>query len=147
MSSPWSEYVKFLPSPYTLPTFYTPEEMGLLEGTSLKGVSNSKMEALLREFEHLRETTVAIPWCARNWWGDQKGQLAFEDWKLVDAIYRSRALDMPGAGDCMVPCVDMANHASGEGTGALYETDSDGNGLLLLRVGQRLQAGEEVTIT
>lgn len=47
----------------------------------------------------------------------------------------------------MVPCVDMANHASGDATAALYETDENGNGLLLLRDGKNITAGGEVTIT
>ena len=47
----------------------------------------------------------------------------------------------------MVPCVDMANHASGDQTTALYEADGSGNGLLLLREGKNVDKGEEVTIT
>lgn len=73
--------------------------------------------------------------------------LSFDDWLQVDAMYRSRALEFPGIGDCMVPCVDMANHASGEGTIALYETDGQGNAVLLLRDDKRLEVGDEITIT
>lgn len=62
-------------------------------------------------------------------------------------MYRSRALEFPGAGDCMMPCVDMANHASGDATAALYETDENGNGLLLLREGKKIPAGGEISIT
>ena len=47
----------------------------------------------------------------------------------------------------MMPCIDMANHASGDATAALYETDGDGNGLLLLREGKAIEQGGEVTIT
>jgi hypothetical protein len=66
---------------------------------------------------------------------------------LVDAMYRSRALEFPSVGDAMVPCIDMANHASRNATAALYEADDDGNGVLLLREGKVVQVGEEVTIT
>lgn len=62
-------------------------------------------------------------------------------------MYRSRALEFPGIGDAMVPCVDMANHAAGTNTKALYETDSAGNAVLLLRDGVSVAKGEEVTIT
>ena len=62
-------------------------------------------------------------------------------------ISRSRALEFPGVGHAMVPCIDMANHASGEATAALYEADKDGNGLLLLRDGRNIASGGEVTIT
>ena len=108
---------------------------------------DAKMDSLGREFEYLRTSTYNISWCQRDWWGEGTGQLRFEDWKIVDAMYRSRALDLPGTGHAMVPCVDMANHASGGMTGALYETDADDNAMLQLRCGQRLREGEEVTIT
>ena len=47
----------------------------------------------------------------------------------------------------MVPCIDMANHASGDNTSALYETDNDGNAILVLRKGTKLAPNDEVTIT
>jgi hypothetical protein len=47
----------------------------------------------------------------------------------------------------MVPCVDMANHSSGEAIAALYETDEDGNGILLLRAGKTVKRKDEITIT
>jgi len=62
-------------------------------------------------------------------------------------MYRSRALDLPGTGNAMVPCIDMANHASGEDSLALYETDANGNGILFLRGGKSLVSGDEITIT
>lgn len=62
-------------------------------------------------------------------------------------MYRSRALEYPGIGHCMVPCLDVANHASHEATAAIYEKDDDGNAVLLLRDGKVLEEGDEVTIT
>ena len=47
----------------------------------------------------------------------------------------------------MVPCLDMANHASGDNTSALYETDSHGNAVLILQEGEDLAPNDEVTIT
>lgn len=47
----------------------------------------------------------------------------------------------------MVPVLDMANHAAGEETVALYETDMEGNAVLQLREGKTVKAGEEITIT
>ena len=73
--------------------------------------------------------------------------MTFHDWKHVDAMYRSRALDLPGTGHSMVPCVDMANHASGDSTSALYETDNDGNAILVLRDGKNTSQNDEITIT
>ncbi|WEW56812.1 hypothetical protein PRK78_002267 [Emydomyces testavorans] len=147
VSNPWTGYIQFLPESYTLPTFYTDGELEILHGTSLKPALDMKLDSLEREFEQLRQLTADIPWCRTNWWDGETGKLTFHDWKIVDAMYRSRALDVPGMGHAMVPCVDMANHASGNETAALYEIDSNRNVLLQLRSGQTLEEGDEVTIT
>ncbi|KAF9692861.1 hypothetical protein EKO04_009263 [Ascochyta lentis] len=144
--SPLTEYIKYLPDEL-LPTFWTEEEQELLTGTTLQPAVRAKMNSLLREFENVRTATEAIGWCAKYWWDEESGMVTFEDWMQVDAMYRSRALEFPGVGDCMCPCVDMANHASGDATAALYETDQNGDGLLLLREGKKIERGGEVTIT
>ncbi len=147
VSGPWTEYVKFLPESIRIPTFWTESEQDLLTGTSLEAALNAKLISLAREFDHLRTSTESISWCQKHWWDDETGNLTFGDWKQVDAMYRSRALDLPGTGHAMVPCIDMANHASGEDTLALYETDANGNGILFLRGGKSLVSGDEITIT
>ncbi|KAK7719495.1 hypothetical protein SLS57_005694 [Botryosphaeria dothidea] len=144
--NPFKEYVKFLPEEL-LPTFWTETERQLLIGTTLKPAIEAKIKSLNKEFEQLRSTTKHIKWCEEVWWDEEDGRLSFDDWLQVDSMYRSRALEFPGIGDSMVPCVDMANHASGDATAALYETDSDGNAALLLREGKELKKGDEVTIT
>ncbi|KAH8698545.1 SET domain protein [Talaromyces proteolyticus] len=145
--NPWTEYIQFLPRKVPLPTLWTEDEKELLYGTSLREAVEYKHAALEAEYERLFTATDSIPWCNREWWDEDTGRLSLDDWKLIDALYRSRALDLPGTGHAMVPCVDMANHASGEETGALYETDRDGNAVLQLRWGKKLREGEEVTIT
>ena len=146
-ANPWTEYVKFLPEHVPLPTFWNEEERGLLEGTSLAAALDAKLGSLDREYRHIRESIHAIKWC-QPWFDEEDPEfLIFEEWKQIDAIYRSRALDLPGTGYAMVPCIDMANHASGEETSALYETDADSNGILVLRDGKQLNSGDEVTIT
>ncbi|GAM42862.1 hypothetical protein TCE0_044f17217 [Talaromyces pinophilus] len=147
VTNPWSEYIKFLPSETLLPTLWTEDELVLLYGTSLKDAVDHKLSALEAEFDRLRDATQSIAWCEREWWDEETGRLTLDDWKIVDAMYRSRALDLPGSGHVMVPCVDMANHASGEETVALYETDEERNAVLQLRWGKKLRRGEEVTIT
>ncbi|KAF1967888.1 SET domain-containing protein [Bimuria novae-zelandiae CBS 107.79] len=144
--TPLTDYIKYLPDEL-LPTFWTEEEHELLEGTTLRSATRAKMNSLLREFETFRTATGPISWCARYWWDEEDGLLTFDDWLRVDAMYRSRALEVPGVGDAMVPCIDMANHASGHATAALYETDDDGNALLELRQGKYISPGEEITIT
>ncbi|KAF2005547.1 SET domain-containing protein [Amniculicola lignicola CBS 123094] len=144
--NPLTEYIKFLPDEL-LPTFWTENEQILLTGTTLQPAVRAKLNSLLCEFESVQEATGNIQWCATHWWGEDTGLLTFEDWMRVDAMYRSRALEFPGVGDAMVPCVDMANHSSGDATRALYEADKDGNGLLLLRENKHVKKDEEVTIT
>ncbi|KAI1967154.1 hypothetical protein LOZ58_000653 [Ophidiomyces ophidiicola] len=147
LSNPWTGYLQFLPEVYPLPTFYSDGELEILRATSLQAALEAKLGSLEREFEQLRQWTGDIPWCRANWWDGESGKLTFHDWKVVDAMYRSRALDLPEYGHAMVPCLDMANHASGAETRALYEMDEERNIVLQVRYGQSLRAGDEVTIT
>lgn len=147
VSSPWTEYIKFLPPSFPLPTSYSSEEQVLLRGTSLATAVEAKSLSLEREFEHLRKATDGIAWCRRCWWGEDTGQLSLADWKYIDAAYRSRMVDLPGSGHSMVPCIDMANHAPEPAVKALYDTDADGNAVLQLRWNKSLCEGDEVTIS
>ena len=100
------------------------------------------MKSLHREFDafcsNIQDT---------HWYRTVQDMLSFEDWIYVDAIYRSRALEFPGIGHCMVPCLDIANHAAGDATIALYEKDEEGNAVLLLRPNKHVKQGDEITIT
>jgi hypothetical protein len=146
VSSPFTEYVKYLPMEL-LPTFWSPTECELLTGTTLAPALTAKLSSLHREFEQLQNATSNLPWCAEQWWDEVDGIIEFDDWLQVDAFYRSRALEYPGVGDCMVPCIDMANHSSGSGTAAIYEVDDQGNAVLLLRDGKDIEQDDEITIT
>jgi hypothetical protein len=130
-----------------LPTFWRRREQELLTGTTLLPAVNAKMKKLKKEFNQVRMLTQSVPWCAKYWWDKEAGLIRFDDWMQVDAMYRSRALEFPGIGDAMVPCIDMANHAADDATSALYETNSRGDALLLLRDGYNVSRGDEVTIT
>ncbi|CAD6572123.1 MAG: hypothetical protein ASARMPREDX12_004956 [Alectoria sarmentosa] len=145
VSNPFREYVKFLPLTVSLPSFWNESERAIVAGTSLEAALSAKLKSLDREFTLLKEKTSTIDWCQKYWWDADSGTLTFHDWKFVDAI--SRALDLPGIGHCMVPCMDMANHASGDSTSALYETDGDGNAILVLRDDNYMAPNDEVTIT
>ncbi|PYH99684.1 SET domain protein [Aspergillus ellipticus CBS 707.79] len=147
LSSPWTEYVKCMPSSIALPTFYTEEEQELLRGTTLRLAVHAKIASLEKEFELLRQATQGHAWCEKVWWDEGTGRLTFDDWKHVDALFRSRMVDLPRNGHAMVPCIDMANHASEGTVKALYDEDEEGNAVLLLRDGKSLRAGEEVTIS
>ncbi|KAL9088600.1 MAG: hypothetical protein Q9165_006120 [Trypethelium subeluteriae] len=130
-----------------LPTFWSEDERALLIGTTLRPALEAKMKSLYREFDFLRASTEQIAWCRDLWWDEVEGLIDYDDWKQCDAMYRSRALEFPGIGDSMVAGIDMANHASGEMTGALYETDSNGDAILLLLDQRQIKPGNEVTIT
>jgi hypothetical protein len=134
-------YIKSLPQEL-LPTFWTGAELELLVGTTLAPAVSSKLKSLRREWELLCSSASQT-----RWYNAVQEYLDFDDWLHVDAMYRSRALDIPGVGHCMVPCVDLANHESGNATVALYEKDADGNAVLLLRNGKALSDGDEITIT
>ena len=142
----FTHYVAFLPSNVPLPTRWTSVEQAVLDGTSLKAAVSAKLKSLRREFDYLHDSMREIPWfqSLREY---QNDDTFFDKWLEVDAMYRSRALDLPGSGHAMVPCVDLANHAAGEETVALYETDNDGDAVLLLRDNKTLKEGDEVTIT
>jgi len=146
--NPFADYMKFLPKEIPLPIFYTPAERQLLIGTSLCAALEQKSASLEREFDNLREATQVIPWCQRVWWDDQPTSLEIDDWKLADAIYRSRALELPrGAGLGMVPVLDMANHASDDHFNARFEVDeTQGQVLLVARDTKSIYQGEEITI-
>lgn len=145
LSSPWTEYIKFFPPSFPLPTSYSDEEQQLLRGTSLAAVIEAKNLSLEREFSHLRESTESIKWCRECWWDEEI--FNEDDWKYVDAAYRSRMVDLPGSGHAMVPCIDMANHVSGSDVRALYDADTDGNAILQLCWGKTMRPGDEVTIS
>ena len=134
-------YVKSLPLEL-LPTFWTPPELQLLIGTTLAPAVSSKLRSLQREYDHLCSSAENT-----RWYRIVQDHIDFDDWLRVDAMYRSRALEYPQIGHCMVPCIDIANHAAGEETVAIYEKDSNGDAILLLRDGKRIRDGEEITIT
>jgi len=138
--------MKFLPLEL-LPTLWTASERELFAGTSLASATAAKLRSMENEFEVLKKKTQDIAWCSKYWWHQKNGALRLDDWKQVDAMYRSRALEFPGIGDSMVPCIDMANHALGELTRARYDIGQDGDALLLLRDDVRMSRDEEVTIT
>ena len=143
----FTDYLKFIPQDFSLPTFYSEQELDLMSGTSLEDAVTQKLRSLGREFDMLRTSTNSIRWCSKHWWNEETGRLTIDDWKQVDAMFRSRCFDVRSTKHAMMPCVDMSNHASGDATKAFYATDDDGNATLQLFPGKGLRPGEEVTIT
>ncbi|KAH8796774.1 hypothetical protein BGZ57DRAFT_920492 [Hyaloscypha finlandica] len=143
LSTAWTAYANMLADVVPVPSMWSEEERILLLGTSLETAVNAKLAALLREFEALREQTATISWCKKCWWDNEA--LQFEDWILVDAWYRSRCLELPGIGECMVPVLDMVNHSSQPN--AYFEHTSSNGVSLLMRPNMVLEVDSEITIS
>ncbi|KAF7556229.1 hypothetical protein G7046_g6370 [Stylonectria norvegica] len=141
--TPWTEYIKFLPRYIPVPTKWTQVERALLQGTSLEAALDAKLATLTTEFDELHEKSSGLAiWNTLFW---EKGTATIDAWVLVDAWYRSRSLELPRAGDAMVPGLDMVNH-SGRPT-AYYEEDDRDDIVLLLRPSSGATCGEEMTIS
>lgn len=145
--SAFTDYVKTLPRHYSLPTFFTDDEYEALEGTSLHDAVAQKRTSLQQEFEDLKLKTESIEWCRNIWWSERGGMLTLENWTMVDAMYRSRALDLPqNIGAAMVPLIDMANHMPDDLCNARFEVESGQRVQLLTKEGRQIRAGDEITI-
>ncbi len=144
VSNPWTEYLQFLPSTVLVPTLWTEDERLLLRGTSLEAAVDAKVSALDAEFAVVRERSEELPAWRELLWGE--GGVEFTDWMRLDGLYRSRCLELPRAGEAMVPCVDMVNHAAVPS--AYYDESGRGDDVVLLpRPGVGGKKGEEVMIS
>ncbi|RYP90706.1 hypothetical protein DL770_003171 [Monosporascus sp. CRB-9-2] len=79
------------------------------------------------EIAHLKDESVTV-----------------RDWVWLDALYRSRSLELPRSGESLVPCLDLVNH-SHQHTAYFEENDND-QVLLLIRDGSHIPPGTEITI-
>ncbi|KAF5001689.1 hypothetical protein FGRMN_856 [Fusarium graminum] len=142
-STPWTEYLKFLPREVPVPTMWSEVERTLLQGTSLEAALDAKFLALNKEFDELQENSSGLPFWNSLFW--EKETVTIKEWVLVDAWYRSRCLELPQAGHAMVPGLDMANHS--HSPSAYYDEDGNDNVVLIVRPGAEVSAGEEVNIS
>ena len=122
-STAFSEYVKFVADERSLPTFWTEEERQWLWATTLERHVAAKLRSLEKEYHAFYEASKDVSW-SEQWWGES-GCLSLEDWKIVDAMYRSRAMDFDSYGLCLVPIMDMANHTTEQGANAMYAIEGD----------------------
>ncbi|KAL7942199.1 hypothetical protein V8C42DRAFT_332823 [Trichoderma barbatum] len=141
VSTPWTEYIKFLPQTIPIPTMWTNEERELLKGTSLEAAVNAKLASLSNEYDEICEQASDLPFWSNVFWQTAK----VDDWILADAWYRSRCLELPRAGHAMVLALDMANHSQTHS--AYYDETSDGDVVLLPSSGSRVSSGGEITIS
>ncbi|KAH7357824.1 SET domain-containing protein [Plectosphaerella cucumerina] len=144
VTTPWTEYIRFLPRDVPVPSTWSAQERRLLQGTSLEVAVKAKISALTGEFEELQEKSRELPYWDDFLWTEAK--MTLDDWFLADAWYRSRCLELPHSGEAMVPVLDLANHSS-EATAFYEENIKTDEVELLLRPGARVNAGEQVTIS
>ena len=141
----FSEYIKFVADERSLPTFWTDEERQCLWATSLQKHVAAKLRSLEREYETFCQASKDISW-RDQWWG-KSGCMTFNDWKIVDAMWRSRAMDFDEYGLCLVPIMDMSNHAMENAANAMYWIEGLNNEAHLYLDGKdQVTPGEEVTI-
>ncbi len=104
----------------------------------------AKVAALENEFDRLRDTSATLPFWNRLLWEADGAKLS--DWRVADAWYRSRCLELPQASHAMVPALDMVNHSAGGAT-AYYEEETSGDVSLRIRPGASVAAGDEINIS
>ena len=141
----FSEYIKFIADERSLPIFWTDEERQCLWATSLQKHVAAKLQSLKLEYESFCEASKDISW-KDQWWGES-GCLTMDDWKIVDAMWRSRAMDFDEYGLCLVPIMDMANHAMEDAANAMYWIEGPNKEAHLYLDGKDvIEPGEEVKI-
>ncbi|KAK7964922.1 hypothetical protein PG988_009926 [Apiospora saccharicola] len=140
--SPWTQYVGLLPSQIPVPTTWSDAERAHLQGTSLESAVSAKLFALTKEFDAIKAKSDDLRFWYDNVWADER--VTSHDWVLLDAIYRSRSLELPSSGESMLPCLDLVNH-SAQAT-ARFEEVSQDQVTLVLRDGLSISKGQEVTL-
>ncbi|KAK4122411.1 SET domain-containing protein [Parathielavia appendiculata] len=143
VSNPWRIYLQFLPKSVPVPTLWNEDERLLLRGTSLEAAVDAKITALDAEFGLIQEKSSDIVSWNEILWHD--GSVSFTDYIRLDALYRSRCVELPRSGESMVPCLDMTNHAVTPS--AYYEESRNNEVILLPRPGLSISKGDEVTIS
>ncbi|KAK9782389.1 hypothetical protein SCAR479_00732 [Seiridium cardinale] len=97
----------------------------------LQAAVPAKIAALTKEFDHIRDKCEHIPFWREHLHEDEI--ITVDDWLYLDALYRSRSLELPKSGDCMVPVLDMVNHSPE--ANAYFDETADGHVRLLIREG------------
>ncbi|KAI0024234.1 hypothetical protein F4780DRAFT_768886 [Xylariomycetidae sp. FL0641] len=141
-TTPWTQYFSVLPTDIPVPTTWTEAELSYLRGTSLEAAVSAKLTALTKEFDDLKVRVAELPFWNELLCIDEA--VTIRDWVWLDALYRSRSLELPRSGESMVPCLDMANHSGG--ATAYYDETTTNEITLLLHENCKVAQGSEITI-
>ncbi|PHH50022.1 SET domain-containing protein 8 [Ceratocystis fimbriata CBS 114723] len=144
LPSPWTEYVKFLPEDIPTPTLWPASHIPLLHGTELAEPVQAKLNVLEHEYDRLVQISQDLLFLQDI--SFSPAGIALRDWQLADAWFRSRALEIPGLGTCMVPVLDMANHNATNHNAYWDRESATGDVVLMLRPGAAVAKGEEICI-
>ncbi|GBG92010.1 hypothetical protein CBR_g54105 [Chara braunii] len=98
--SKWAPYIDLLPATFTVPLYFSEEELKEIEGTVLHSATLSKKKVLHRTYEGVicpvLDALSATGTLARG--DDDKSFPAFEDFLWAHCIYLSRSLQFPQPG-------------------------------------------------
>ncbi|KAI0540641.1 hypothetical protein GGR58DRAFT_498994 [Xylaria digitata] len=138
----WTQYFKLLPTQVPVPTLWSESELSLLRGTSLESAVSAKLGALTKEFNRIRDATTGLArW---NKLIEIDESVTLSEWIFLDALYRSRSLELPKSGESMVPYLDLVNHSNP--ATAYFEENSEGEVVLLLHREANVPKKGEITI-
>lgn len=131
----------------SLPTTWNEGQVETLQGTTLELPHAHKLARLWREF---KDFTIALDEQLDNIAVSRSEKplgnaLDFDSWRRLDALYRSRVLELPSHGNCLVPCIDMANHSRQRATAEFRETLHGVD--LALYDGEAVLSGQEILIS
>ncbi|KAK3319101.1 hypothetical protein B0H66DRAFT_517615 [Apodospora peruviana] len=142
----WIEYMRIQQPDVPVPTMWSDAERALLKGTSLESATETEMELLRREFALIQ--AAAYQTGILNWRETllNPSVITVRDWFWVDALFRSRAFDLPRSGDSLIPYLDLVNHSRLIDT-AYWQQDKKSKSVsLLLRNNTSVDGGDEITI-
>ncbi|RPA84577.1 SET domain-containing protein [Ascobolus immersus RN42] len=129
----WKDYVRYLPEHVDLPTTWKEEEREWLEGTGLEVPLSAKLVTLGRECADAVSATVNAGLDIFYPEADSASkELTLDEYVHLDSLVRSRSLEIPGSGTCMVPIIDLANHG-GDSANAVFWVDEH-TGAVELRI-------------
>lgn len=139
--------------------------MSVFAGTTLVPAVSLYTKKLLIEWRQLRQATRSVSWLSPIWWGlearaephvlqetddgedstdETLGMLEFEDWVILDAMYRSRTLELPDESEVMIPGIDFVNHRNPANAIFRYQEESNDGTLLPLSA---LSSEDEIFIS
>ena len=133
----WSKHVQAL-------SVFAPAFLSHLTNAHSQPALSAKLASLSSEYDALHAHILTLPWSSTFLSPDASLPLTLSRYTHLDALYRSRCLQLPHSGPSLVPCLDFLNHSSAPN--AYYEEDVDGNVTVLLRPGIELKELEEMCI-